>query len=66
VPAKRDPNPGKLELLPLFFSSLIFISFEKAAESRFRHKHDSLLEAWPGRQLRFEYRLEVARIAAAN
>jgi hypothetical protein len=29
VPAKKDPNPGKLELRLLFFSSLIFISLRK-------------------------------------
>jgi hypothetical protein len=43
VPAKKDPNPGKLELRLLFFSSLIFISFGKAFESRFCHKHESRL-----------------------
>jgi hypothetical protein len=43
VPAKKDPNPGKLELRLLFFSSLIFISFGKAL--RFRHKHESRLQS---------------------
>jgi hypothetical protein len=52
MPAKKDPNPGKLELRPLFFSSLIFSPSEKPLNRR--------------RRLRFEYRLEVARIAAAN
>ena len=51
VPAKKDPNLGKLELRLLFFSSLIFISFGKALESRFHHvagphhKHESRLQA---------------------
>jgi hypothetical protein len=45
MPAKKDPNPGKLELRRLFFSSLIFISFAKTVESRFRHKHQSRLRA---------------------
>jgi len=45
VPAKKDPNPGKLELRLLFFSSLIFISFEKVLESRFGHKHESRLQS---------------------
>ena len=40
VPAKKDPNLGKLELLLLFFSSLIFISFGKALESRLHHVAD--------------------------
>ena len=48
VPAKKDPNSGKLELRLLFFFSLIFISFGKALESRFHHvagphhKHERL------------------------
>ena len=33
VPAKEDLNPGKVQLRPLFFSSLISISFGKALES---------------------------------
>ncbi len=45
VPAKKDPNLGKLELRLLFFSSLIFISFEKVLESRFGHKHESRLQS---------------------
>jgi len=45
VPAKKDPNPGKLELRLLFFSSLIFISFGKTLESRFGHKHKSRLQS---------------------
>jgi len=45
VPAKKDPSPGKLELRLLFFSSLIFISFGKTLESRFRHKHKSRLQS---------------------
>jgi hypothetical protein len=50
VPAKKDPDPGKLELRLLFFSSLIFISFGKALESRFHHvagciKRESRLQA---------------------
>jgi hypothetical protein len=45
APAKKDPSPGKLELRLLFFSSLIFISFAKALESRFRYKHEARLQA---------------------
>ena len=45
VPAKKDPNSGKLELLLLFFSSLIFISFGKVLASRSRRKHASRLRA---------------------
>jgi hypothetical protein len=45
APAKRDPNPKKLGLRLLFFSSLIFISSEKALESRFRHKRELRLQA---------------------
>jgi hypothetical protein len=66
VPAKKDPNLGKLELRLLFFSSLIFISFAKALESRFLQTRISASGVWRSRQLRFEYRLEVARITAAN
>src|SRR5438094_8850152 len=44
VPAKKDPNLGKLELRLLFFSSLIFISFGKVLESRFCHKYESRLQ----------------------
>jgi hypothetical protein len=67
MPAKKDPNPGKLELRLLFFSSLIFISFGKALEPRFPSStRITASVVWRGCQLCFEYRLEVARIAAAN
>jgi hypothetical protein len=37
MPAKKDPNSGKLELRLLFFSSLLFISFARTFESCFHH-----------------------------
>jgi len=45
VPAKKDPNPGKLELRLLFFSSLIFSPSEKPLNRDFRHKHESRLQS---------------------
>jgi len=45
MPAKKDPDSGKLELRLLFFSSLIFSPSEKTLESRFRHKHESRVQS---------------------
>jgi hypothetical protein len=59
VPAKKDPNREKLELRLLFFSSLILSPSEKPL-------HGVSITLPRGRQLRFEYRLKVARIAASN
>jgi hypothetical protein len=60
VPAKRDLNPRKLKLRLLFFSSLIFTSFRSAPYS----------DQAPGEAVylnrRFEYSLEVGRIAAED
>jgi hypothetical protein len=44
VPAKKDPNPGKLELRLLFFSSLIFL-LRKLLNPHFGRQHESRLQS---------------------
>jgi hypothetical protein len=72
VPAKKDPNPGKLELRLLFFSSLILPPSEKPLNRVSITLPACIINANHGlrrlalRQLRFEYLLKAGRIAAVN
>ena len=59
MPAKKDPNPGKLELRLSFFSSLIFSPSENPLNQKFQASGEV-----NHINRRFDYGREIGRIAA--